>query len=281
MRVVVLLAFALAAACGLSVTGQEPAAVTPTDGGSTSSSSGTSTSSSSGSSEAGVEAGPPISCADVLNDPTLRHCLDFDEGVQDNYGFDTLGFDGPLKPSLSLEDSPLGERGKKAFALNFFGTASTGQKRDLAALLAFPEFGTGRYTQVSLDVDVTVDRLDDYAAIAGLHFAGSSCNQYGGVAVNKSRQLIHWEYPGPGTSVLGTYELGKPFHVHVEAAPGGAGGQPFSVSIDGGTPDPYSTALPYPGCNTGAGFVGNFFASEGANDSFHFRFDQLVMRAKF
>jgi hypothetical protein len=275
MRVVVVLAF-VAAACGLSVTGQDPAAATPSDdGGSSSSSSSTSSTSSSGAIEAGVDAGPPISCADVANDPTLRHCLDFDEGVQDNYGFETLGFDGPLKPSLSLEDSPLGERGRKAFALNFFGTASTGQKRDLAALLGFPDFGTGRYAHVSLDVDVTVDKLDDYAAIAGLHFAGSSCNQYGGVAVNKTKQLLHWEYPGGGAAGVGTYELGKSFHVHVEANSGGTG---FSVSINGGTPDTYATALPYPACNVGAAFVGNFFGSQGANDSFHFRFDQFVMR---
>jgi hypothetical protein len=277
MRLLVGLTFVAAAACGLSVTGQEPAAVMPSDAGSASSSS-TSSTSSSGSSEAGVDGGAPISCADVSADPTVRHCLDFDEGVQENYGFETLGFDGPLKPALSLEDSPLGERGSKAFALNFFGTASTSQKRDLSALLGFPDFGTGRYTHVSLDVDVTVDRLDDYAAIAGLHFAGSSCNQYGGLAVNKLRQLIHWEYPGSGATVLGTYELGKSFHVRVEATPGGTGGQPFSVSINGGAPDTYMAVLSYPSCNVGAAFVGNFFASQGANDSFHFRFDQFVMR---
>lgn len=276
MRAVAVFAL-VAAACGLSVTGTDPAVVTGSDAGASSSSS-TSSSSSSGNADSGIDAGPPISCADVANDPDLRHCLDFDEGMKDKFGFDDLDFDGPLKPSLSLEPSPLGTRANSSFAVNFFGDMSSTGKRALAARLTWPDFGGGKYTHVTFDVDVSVDQLDDYAVVAGMAFAGESCSEFAGLAVNKNRELIHWEYPGTSSKVLGKYELKKTFHVHMEASPGGPAEKPLTIAIDGGTADAFQTALPFPACNYGAAFVGNYFASQGANDSMHARFDQFVMR---
>ena len=283
MRVVVVLVLlaGAAAACGLSVTGQDPAAATPSDGGPGSSSSSTTSTSSSGTSGGtNVDAGPPVSCADVAGDPTVKKCLDFGEGTRDGgFGFDDLNYsDSTLKPSLSLEPSPLGPAANQSFALNFFGTASTAQKRDLLATLNYPE-AANQYSHVSLDVDVEVDRLDNFSWLAALHFAGDGCNVFGGVAVRKSGEIIHLETPGDGQKTVGTYEVGKPFHIRLDAHPGSDDKQPFTVTINGGAPDAFATALPSK-CNYGAGIVGNFFASVSANETFHFRFDQLVIRGE-
>lgn len=281
MRSAVVLAF-VCAACGLSVTGQEPAngssddaGTSPTSGGASSSSGASSASSSGGDVDA-----LPVSCASLHDNPTVVRCLDFDDAPTDanHYGFDKLNpNDSPLSPTLSLEDSPLGAEAKKAFAMDF-DPRDSAQKRELAATVAFPDFGARKYTHVSLDVDVAIDELVGSSVIAGLHFTGNGCNEFTGLYVNTSRELTHWLFTTKEKVPIGKYRLRAPFHVHLEADLGADGPKPLSLSIDGGTPHEFQVALPYPNCNVGEAWVGNYSASTGANESFHFRFDQVVLR---
>lgn len=226
-------------------------------------------------SEASVpDGGSSQSCAAIAG---AIACFDFDtppSSIPPSFGFDGLTKHDDAQ--IALESSAISGAGQ---ALGFALSATPSDDHTSYGSFDIKDFA--QHSTIIVDADVTIweDGMQ-YAILIGLVALGDSCATIQALADNGGDLELRGD--GDSASSLGSYALGKPFHLHLESGvrAGEQGSTVLTITDEAGSRQATTTTTYASSCTSLSMWVGAWYTSQKSDESLHVQFDRIVVTAK-